>query len=149
VYLRSPVAIYGTLWILLIAYMTRYMPYGMRYTSSAMHQIGRELEEASEVAGAGLWKTLRRIDLPLLMPGLVSGWIFIMVSAMRELSTSLLLYSPGNEVLPVLIWAQYSDGEFGALAAIGVLMILVLVLLVLLMLMVSRRFRGGVHIESM
>lgn len=148
VYLRSPVPIYGTLWILLIAYTTRYMPYGMRYSSSAMHQIGQELEEASEVSGAGLWKTLRRIDLPLLMPGLISGWIFIMVSAMRELSTSLLLYSPGNEVVPVLIWSQYSDGEFGALAALGVIMIVVLVLLVLLMLIVGRRFRGGVRIES-
>lgn len=142
VYLRAPVPIYGTLWILAIAYVTRFMPYGMRYASSAMHQIGRELEEASQVAGAAWSQTFRRVDLPLLLPGLVGGWIFITVSAMRELSTSLLVYSPGNEVLPVLIWSQWSDGQFGALSALGVIMIAILLVLVIVMLLVSRRGRG-------
>ena len=149
VYLRSSLPVYGTIWILLIAYVTKYIPYGMRYTSSAMHQIGQELEEASAVSGAGLLKTLRKIDLPLLLPGLLSGWIFIMVSAMRELSTSLLVYSPGNEVLPVVIWAQYSDGQFGALAALGVLMIGVLVALVFLLLAIGGRSKSGISLDAM
>jgi iron(III) transport system permease protein len=149
VYLRSPVPIYGTIWILLIAYVTKYIPYGMRYSSSAMLQIGQELEEASAVSGAGLFKTLRRIDLPLLLPGLLSGWIFIVVSAMRELSTSLLVYSPGHEVLPVLIWSEYSDGQFGALAALGVVMIAILVALVFILLAIGRRTKGGFSIDAM
>ena len=149
VYLRSPLPVYGTIWILLIAYVTKYIPYGMRYTSSAMHQIGLELEEASAVSGAGMFETLRRIDLPLLLPGLLAGWIFIVVSAMRELSTSLLVYSPGNEVLPVLIWSQYSDGQFGALAALGVLMIAILVALVFLLLTIGRRSKGGINLDAM
>lgn len=149
VYLRSPIPVYGTIWILLLAYITLYIPYGMRYASSAMYQIGGELEEASAISGAGLFETLRRIDLPLLAPGLLGGWIFIVVSAMRQLSTSLLVYSPGNEVLPVVIWAQYSDGQFGALAAIGTLMIAVLVTLVMLLLLVGRRSRRGISLDAM
>lgn len=149
VYLRSPIPIYGTIWILLLAYITLYIPYGMRYASSAMYQIGSELEEASSISGAGLMETFRRIDIPLLAPGLLGGWIFILVSAIRQLSTSLLVYSPGNEVLPVVIWAQYSDGQFGALAALGTLMIAILVTLVLILLLIGRRSRAGVSFEAM
>lgn len=130
VYLRFPFPVYGTLLILLIAYMTKYMPYGMRYASTSMTQISSELEESAQVSGAGWFTTFRRVLLPLLSPGLLAGFIYILVVSFRELSSSLLLYSPGNEVLSILIWEQFENGSFNVLAAIGVLMVLALVVMV-------------------
>jgi iron(III) transport system permease protein len=130
VYLRFPVPIYGTIWILFIAYFTRYMPYGMRYASTSMHQISAELEESAQTSGASWWQTFRRVNLPLLMPGLVAGWIYILMVSVRELSSSILLYSPGNEVLSILIFEQYENGQFTELAALGVVMVVTLIVLV-------------------
>jgi iron(III) transport system permease protein len=130
VYLRSPVPIYGTIFILLIAYCTRYMPYGMRYAVTSMQQIASELEESAQVSGASWWQTFRRVLLPLLAPGLLAGWIYILVVSFRELSSSILLYSPGNEVLSILIFEQYENGQFTVLSALGVVMVLTLVVLV-------------------
>lgn len=131
VYLRFPIPIYGTLWILFIAYFTRYMPYGMRYASTSMYQISGELEESAQTSGATWWQTFRRVNLPLLMPGLVAGWIYIVMVSVRELSSSILLYSPGNEVLSILIWEQWENGQFTELASLGILMVLALILLVM------------------
>jgi iron(III) transport system permease protein len=130
VYLRFPIPIYGTLWILFIAYMTRYMPYGMRYSSTSMYQISGELEESAQTSGASWWQTFRRVNLPLLMPGLIAGWIYIVLVSFRELSSSILLYSPGNEVLSILIWERWENGQFTQLAALGIVMVVTLVLLV-------------------
>jgi iron(III) transport system permease protein len=130
VYLRSPIPIYGTLIILLIAYCTRYMPYGMRYAVTSMRQISAELEESAQVSGASWWQTFRRVLLPLLSPGLVAGFIYILTVSFRELSSSILLYSPGNEVLSILIFEQFENGSFPVLAALGVVMVLTLVVLV-------------------
>ena len=130
VYLRSPIPIYGTIFILLIAYCTKYMPYGMRYATTSMGQISNDLEESALVSGASWWQTFRRVLLPLLSPGLLAGWVYILVVSFRELSSSILLYSPGNEVLSILIFEQYENGQFTVLAALGVVMVLTLVLLV-------------------
>jgi iron(III) transport system permease protein len=132
VYLRVPLPIYGTLWILFIAYFTRYMPYGMRYATTSMYQISGELEESAKVSGASWWQGFRRIMLPLLVPGLVAGWIYILTVSVRELSSSILLYSPGNEVLSILIFEQWTNGQTNELAALGVIMVLSLVVLVFL-----------------
>ena len=132
-YLRLPgIHLYGTLWILFMAYLTRYMPYGMRYASTSMFQIGRELEESALTSGAGWLQSFRRIVLPLLMPGLVAGWIYIVIVSVRELSSTIILYSPGKEVLSILIWEMNQNGEFPQLAALGTMMIGALVVLVTL-----------------
>jgi iron(III) transport system permease protein len=133
VYLRVAnwgIPIYGTLWILFIAYFTRYMPYGMRYASTSMYQIGKELEESAQMSGASWFQTFRRILLPLLVPGLVAGWVYIVIVSVRELSSSILLYSPGKEVLSIVIWEQYQNGQFTQLAALGMMMVGALVVLV-------------------
>jgi iron(III) transport system permease protein len=130
VYLRSPLPIYGTIFILLIAYCTKYMPYGMRYATTSMTQISSELEESAMVSGASWWTTFRRVLLPLLSPGLMAGFVYILVVSFRELSSSLLLYSPGTEVLSILMWEQFENGSFNVLAAIGVLMVMALVVMV-------------------
>ncbi len=130
VYLRSPIPIYGTLFILLIAYVTRYMPYGMRYAVTSLQQISSELEESAQVSGAGWWPTFRRVLLPLMAPGLIAGWVYIFVVSFRELSSSILLYSPGNEVLSILIFEQFENGQFTVLSALGVIMVVTLAVLV-------------------
>ncbi len=130
VYLRVPLPIYGSMWILFIAYCTRYMPYAMRYSSTSMYQISGELEESAQTSGATWWQTFRYVNLPLLMPGLVAGWIYIVMVSVRELSSSILLYSPGNEVLSILIFEQYENGQFTELASLGVVMVVVLLVLV-------------------
>jgi iron(III) transport system permease protein len=130
VYLRSPLPIYGTLFILLIGYCTRYLPYGMRYAVSGMHAISAELEESAQVSGASWAQTFRRVIVPLLAPALLAGWVYIFVVSFRELSSSILLYSPGNEVLSVLIFELYANARFTELSALGVIMVLVLAVLV-------------------
>jgi iron(III) transport system permease protein len=140
VYLRTSLPIYGTLWILLIAYSTRYLPYGMRYASAAMSQTSGELEESAHVCGASWWQTFRRVLLPLASSGILAGWVYILVVSFRELSSSILLYSPGKEVLSILIWEQFENGQFTTLAAIGVCMVGILVLLVLVAYRFGARF---------
>jgi iron(III) transport system permease protein len=140
VYLRTSVPIYGTLWILLIAYATRYLPYGMRYAGAAMLQTSGELEESAQICGASWWQTFRRVLLPLASSGIVAGWIYILVVSFRELSSSILLYSPGKEVLSILIWEQFENGQFTTLAAIGFCMVVILVLLVLVAYRLGARF---------
>lgn len=132
VYLRVPLPIYGTLWILLVVYLTRYMPYGMRYATTSISQISTELEESARMSGAEWKDTFRRIILPLLAPGLIAGWIYIMIVSVRELSSSLLLYSPGNEVFSVVIWELWEAGRPQVLAAVGVTMVAGLMVMVAL-----------------
>jgi iron(III) transport system permease protein len=131
VYLRLKwIPIYGTLWILFIAYLTRYMPYGMRYAATSMFQIGKELEESAVMSGAGWLQSFRRIVLPLLVPGFIAGWIYIFVVSFRELGSSVLLYSPGREVLSIAIWQEWNDGLLPQLSALGVMLVGFLVVLV-------------------
>ena len=102
-YLHVDVGVYGTLWILLIAYITRFLPYGMRYNTASMLQIHKELEESAAMSGASWSTTFRKIVLPLIKPGFVAGWIYIVIVSIRELSASILLYSSGSEVVSVVI----------------------------------------------
>ncbi len=125
-YLTLPVPIYGTLWILFIAYMTKYLPYGIRTASASMIQIGKELEEASMVSGATWLQTFAKIFLPLLMPGFVAGWIYIAVVSLRELSTSILLYTEQSIVLSILVFDLWESGLYSSVSALGVLMVLFL-----------------------
>ena len=142
-YLHVDIGVYGTLWILLIAYVTRFMPYGLRYTMGSMLQIHRELEESAATSGASWWAAFRHIVVPLLKPGLVAGWIYIAIVSVRELSSSILLYGPDSEVVAVRIWELWENGQQAELAALGVMLIAVLFALVMLMQAGVRRFGVG------
>ncbi|OFW16433.1 MAG: ABC transporter permease [Acidobacteria bacterium RIFCSPLOWO2_02_FULL_67_21] len=131
-YLNVDVGIYGTIWIMLIAYVTRFMPYGLRYTTTSMLQIHRELEESAAMSGASWSTTFRRVVLPLLKPGLLAGWIYVMIVSIRELSTSILLYSPDTQVVSIVIWELWENGQYVELSALGVLFIISLFVLVLM-----------------
>jgi iron(III) transport system permease protein len=126
VYVRVPLAIYGTLLILLIAYVTRFLPYGIRYSSAAMQQVSSELEESARVSGATWFQSFRLVLVPLVSGGLIAGWVYVFLVSFRELSTSILLYTPGREVLAVLIFQEYQNGDLTILSALGVVMIVVL-----------------------
>ena len=130
-YLNVDVGVYGTIWIMLIAYVTRFMPYGLRYTTTSMVQIHKELEESAAMSGASWITTFRRIILPLLKPGLLAGWIYVMIVSIRELSTSILLYSPDTQVMSIVIWELWENGQYVELSALGVLFIIALFMLVL------------------
>jgi iron(III) transport system permease protein len=129
-YLRLPVPVYGTLWILLIAYVTRFLPYGLASATASMYQVGSELEESARTSGASWWPTFRRVVLPLVAPGLLAGWLAVVIFSLRELSSSILLYSPGDEVLAVRLWEEFQNGRFGEVSALGVLMVVGLLPLV-------------------
>ncbi len=119
-YVDFPIPIYATLWILLIAYVTRFLPYGLRAVTSTVIQIHSELEEASKTSGAGFFATFRRIILPLMRPGVMAGWIILATIFIREFSLSIFLYSPEAEPLGPLLYFYYLDGEYGRMAAVGI-----------------------------
>jgi iron(III) transport system permease protein len=139
-YLYIDIGIYNTIWIMLVAYVTRFLPYGMRYVSTSMLQIHKELEESAAMSGASWSMNFRRIVLPLLKPGLLAGFIYVVIVSIRELSSSILLYSPGNEVVSIMIWELWQNGQYVELSALGVMLILLLFLLVMIAQIIGRRF---------
>jgi iron(III) transport system permease protein len=129
-YVAFPLPIYGTIWLLLIAYVTRYIPYGMRSASGSILQIHSELEEAASTSGASWWETFKRVTLPLLRPGIAAGWIYICIVSFREFSTSVLLATGESRVLSILLFTMFEQGQVTIVAAIGILMIIVLLAIV-------------------
>jgi iron(III) transport system permease protein len=139
-YLHIDIGIYGTLWIMLVAYVTRFMPYGMRYATTSMLALHKELEDSAAMSGASWRMTFQRIILPLLKPGLMAGFIYIVIVSVRELSGSILLYSPGSEVVSIMIWEYWQNGQYVELSALGVMLIVVLLCFVLAAQFVGRRY---------
>jgi iron(III) transport system permease protein len=130
-YLVVPIPVYNTIWILLIAYVTLYLPYGMRFASTGITQIHRELEEAAQVSGAGLGQVFLRILFPLILPFLLAAWIYVFVLSVRELGASVFLVGPGTNVLGTVSLTMWEEGgSYGAVAALGVLQILPLLVIV-------------------
>jgi iron(III) transport system permease protein len=148
-YLVVPIGVYDTIWILLIAYVTLCLPYGMRFASSGITQIHRELEEAAEVSGARAAQVLLRVLLPLLLPFLLAAWIYVFVLSVRELGASIFLVGPGTNVLGTISLTMWEEGgSYGAVAALGVIQILPLLVIVAFLrwleTYVHRRTRAGV-----
>jgi len=116
-YLTIPVPVYGTIWILVLAFVGRYLPYGMRFSHSALLGVHRELEEVAMVSGASWLQMARHVVVPLILPALFAGWIYVFLITFKELSIALLLYSPGSQVVAVTIWELWENGHIGELAA--------------------------------
>ncbi|HUK41083.1 MAG TPA: iron ABC transporter permease [Candidatus Acidoferrales bacterium] len=138
-YVAFPLPIYGTIWVILIAYVTRFIPYGMRAASGSILQIHGELEEAAAASGASWWQTFKRVTLPLLRPGFVAGWIYICIVSFREFSTSVLLATGESRVLSILLFTMFEQGQVTVVAAIGILMILTLLAIVAVFYRLSAR----------
>jgi iron(III) transport system permease protein len=134
------VPILGTLFIIGLAYVTKYLPFALRFVTTSMVQIHSELEEAAEVAGAPWWKNFLRIYLPLLKPGLMAGWFWVMVHAYRELTIALMLVRADNRTAATVIFDLWENGSFQALSAFGVVIFLLLIVLVAVSHAISRRY---------
>jgi iron(III) transport system permease protein len=130
-YLVIPIGVYDTIWILLIAYVTLSLPYGMRFASSGITQIHRELEEAAATSGAATGQIITRVILPLILPFLLAAWIYVFVLSVRELGASIFLVGPGTNVLGTISLTMWEEGgSYGAVSALGVLQILPLLIIV-------------------
>lgn len=117
-----PLPVYGTILILAVAYITRYVPIGLRTVSGGIIQISDELESASKMSGASWLYGFRRIILPLMRPTLAAAWLIMFLLFMRELSMSIILAGTGNPVASVVIFDYYSSGELPPMAAASVIM---------------------------
>ena len=139
-YLTLPLPLYGTVWILVIAYVTASLPFAIRFCYSGVLTISRELEESAEVSGASWWTTIRKIVLPLMLPALFAGWIGIFMVTFRELTVSLLLVTPSSQVIPVTIWDLWENGSVSELSAFTVALSLALIVLGLVLRRLSQRY---------
>ncbi|MFM1816549.1 MAG: Trehalose transport system permease protein SugB [Pseudomonadota bacterium] len=133
-YLIIPIPVYNTIWILLIAYVTMFLPYGMRFASSGIIQIHKELEEVAEVSGASMLQMFRRVLLPLMSPALIAGWLYIFVMGVRELTASLFLAGPHTQVLGTISLTLWEEGgSLGTVAALAMVQIIPLIMIVAVM----------------
>lgn len=138
-YVSFPIPIIATVWILLIGYVTRFFPYGLRSMTATIVQLHQELEEAARMSGAGFVTIFGRIILPLLRPGFVAGWILLATIFIREFSLSVFLYTPSSEPIGPLLYHLWLDGAHGRMGALGVLVTLLCMGLVA----VARRLGRG------
>ena len=122
-YAFIPIHIYGTLWILLIAYVTSRIPFGTRLMNAAMTQLHKELEEASYASGGTWGRTFRKITLPLLLPAVMNGWLVSAILVAKAMGTVIMLYGQDSIVISVLVWELWEGGDVSGTAAVGVILI--------------------------
>ena len=121
-FISLPIGIYGTLWVIILAYTIKYIPHGIRFESEPLLQIHPELEDASRISGASLLHTIRKITLVLLKPAIIGGWVYIALITFRELGAAILLVSPGNEVISAVLYTMWAGGHIEhTIAAIMIL----------------------------
>jgi len=125
---RFGVNLYNTAWIILVAYIARYMAFSLKSNSAALEQVHDSLEEAARACGATHWQALKDIVIPLIKPGMVAAFFLIFLPALRELTTSVLLYGPKTRTIGVAIYALNEDGETvyaATLASVALVIIVV------------------------
>ncbi len=123
-YTRPPFVLYGTLWVLLLAYITIELPAAYQQLQSAFRAVHPELEEASRILGATRIRALRDVTAPLLRTSVLATWCFIFVSTIRELSAAIMLFTSETKVVSVLIFDLKESGELGAIAILGLSMLI-------------------------
>jgi iron(III) transport system permease protein len=124
-YLTVPIPVYGTVWIIVIACITRFLAYASRTMNAAQIQISKELEEAATTSGASIPRVLGTIVLPLLAISFRNGWLWVAMHAARELSASVMLYSPGSIVLSTILWSMWQNGKLPEACVLGVVLVVI------------------------
>jgi iron(III) transport system permease protein len=124
-YTRPPLVLYGTLWILFVAFLTKEMPIGFSQAESTFKSIHPELEDASRIIGANRLTTLKDVTAPLARSGLIAAWCFIFIGVIRELSAAILLFAPQSKVVSVVIFDLKEEGQIGVIAVLGILLLVV------------------------
>ncbi len=147
-FLYVPLGVYGTVWIIVWAFVINYLPYGARYSFSGMLQIHRELEEAAAVSGAPALTAFRRVVMPLLSPSLIAGWLFIFLVSTRVLSLPVLLSGPSSQTMAVAMFDLWGNGQGPELAALGLLWSVAMTCIALAFYFVARRSGAGLHAQG-
>ncbi len=124
-YARPPLVLYGTLWILLIAFVTIALPAAYQQLQSAFRSVHTDLEDASRILGSTRLNTLWRITAPLLRTSVIATWCFIFVGVIRELSAAIMLFTSETKVISVLIFDLNELGDLGAIAVLGLIMLVI------------------------
>jgi iron(III) transport system permease protein len=138
-WLAMPLALYGTLTILLLAYVGRYVPLGVRAANSSLRQIDPSLEESAQILGASWMTTMREVTLPLIRPGLFAGWLLVFVPVVQELSASILLFSSSSITLAVAVYNLYETGYIEPVAALAIINMIIIGAAIL----VANKLGGG------
>jgi iron(III) transport system permease protein len=131
--LNVPIGLYGTMVLLVMLHVTRFLPYGVRTATAGLAQVDAELEEAGSIAGAGWLRRMRYIVLPLVLPTLFGGFLYAALLSVRELAGSIMVYTVDTRLFSILIFDYWQNGELGLLSAASVLIVIVLMAFVLLM----------------
>jgi iron(III) transport system permease protein len=139
-YLVVPIPIYATMWILIVAFVGKYITVAVRSTHASLQQISVELEEVSTVSGASWRRTFRSVVLPLMAPGLVVAFTYTLSLTFKVLSMPILLGSVDTKLISVTIYNLYQDGQYPMLSAMGVILLLLVLTLSLSGTYIGRRF---------
>lgn len=123
IYTKPPLILFGTLWIMFVAYLTRYLPLAFSNADSTVKSIHAELEDAARVFGAGRLRAFRDITAPLIRSGILAAWVLLFVAALRELSSSILLFTGPTRVISVEVYDMYSVGKLETAAVMGILLL--------------------------
>jgi iron(III) transport system permease protein len=143
-YLNPPLMLYGTLWVLGIAYVTCYLPYSVRMITASFWQISPDFERAASVCGANRLVGFRDILFPLLLPGILAGWMLMFVSMVRELSASVFLFVPGTETVSVVLLSMWQEATFSSVCVLSLVLILTSVTIIFMV----TRLSGAVGSQS-
>lgn len=123
IYTRPPLVLYGSVGILFVAYLTKYLPVAYTANRAAVSGVHVSLEEAARSLGGTPWAAFRDVALPLMRPGLVSAWLLVFLPALRELSSAILLFTANSRVVSVVIYELYEEGRWEAVSTLGVLLL--------------------------
>ncbi len=123
------ISLYNTIWIILVAYVARYLSYVLKSSSAALQQVHPSLEEAARSCGASHYEALKDVTLPLIKPAMLSGFFLVFLPCMRELTTSILLYGPKSRTLGVAIYQLRINGQINQAAALSVITILLIIIM--------------------
>jgi iron(III) transport system permease protein len=138
-WLIFPIPVYGTLWLLLIAYLTVFLPLGLRTISGVILQIDRSLEESAQMCGASWSYRMRTVTVPLLRPGLIAAWLLLFIASVRELGASILLMGPNSKVITPAIVESWFSTSTELTAAMALLQTLAVAIALVLLFTVARR----------
>jgi iron(III) transport system permease protein len=138
-WLVFPIPIYGTLWLLLIAYLTVFLPLGVRTIAGVMLQIDKSLEECAQMCGASWAFRMRTVTVPLLMPGLVAAWLLLFIASIRELGASILLMGPHSKVITPSIVESWFGTSSELTATLALIQTAVVAAAIVVLVVLTRR----------
>jgi iron(III) transport system permease protein len=131
-YTRPPFVLYGTLWILLIAFVTISLPAAYQQLQALLHAVHPELEDASRILGATRLQAIRHVTAPLLRSGVIATWCFVFVGVIRELSAAIMLFTSETKVVSVLIFDLNESGDLAAISVLGLMLLAITFAVVIL-----------------